>query len=556
LVVFERDIVPGPGFGSLTQLEIEIDGVDDGDDSGLAVEGLAGGQAMALSPDQRHLYIASAEANAVTVFRREHVAGNDDYGRLVFVEARALGSVEPADTVTPVTGLRGASDVAVSNDGQHVYVAGPEDHAVAIFRRNTATGTLAFQGHLGASDLGDGGLWGATSIDIAPNDRDVYVTGKGQEVGFSGPDWMQVDYGSGYDQTYYVDNTAGIDQKWLTQEQAVSLPAFEELYFEFEHRFDLDANYSCFDVGVLEYSLDGGQNWQAIADAGSVFESGGYNGVQNGYESNPLKDQPGWCGRSSNFASGFAAVRLNLSGLAGPGDELLLRFGLGEGQVYGGAGWWVDKLRLYTVTGGVEATLLDDQVESGSMQGSVVHFHRQSDDAAVGFGQLSSVQTLVVGPEGSIQPRADLAGMDEQGENLYVGGKEGTIVVYGRDDASGGLSREQTLSLPALSALGELPAGIEAGALAGLSSIAVSVDGEHLVAGGRGGDRLVVFRRQPFVGTLQPMQMMQPGQAEVGRAPGGVADVRDAVFSADGRHVFTVTGTGQLGVFERLAPDP
>src|SRR5699024_2552457 len=68
VAVFERNIVPGPAFGALTLLEIEIEGVDDGDDSGLAVEGLDGARSLTLSPDQRHLYIASASANAVTVF--------------------------------------------------------------------------------------------------------------------------------------------------------------------------------------------------------------------------------------------------------------------------------------------------------------------------------------------------------------------------------------------------------------------------------------------------------------------------------------------------------
>ncbi|RFF32029.1 beta-propeller fold lactonase family protein [Wenzhouxiangella sediminis] len=558
VAVFERNVVPGPGFGALTQLEIEIEGVDDGDDSGLTVAGLSGGRAMTLSPDQRHLYIASADANAVTVFRREHVAGSEDYGRLVFVETRALGSEEPADSFAPVTGLRGASDVAVSEDGEHVYVVGREDHAVAIFRRNPATGTLAFEGEVRASSLGlpNDGMWGANSIEIAPNDRDIYVTGSGREAGFSGPDWVRADYGGTYGQTYFVNNTSGVDLKWLTQEQSIPLPSFDELYLEFEHRFDLDTPFSCFDVGVLQYSLDGGDSWQAVADPGSAFETGGYNGTQNGYENNPLSGSPGWCNRSPGYASGFDAVRLNLTDLAAPGDELMVRFGLGEGQVIGATGWWVDNLRLYSVTGGVDTTLLEDEVSPISSQGNVVHFQRQVDDTAVGFGDLTPVSALAVDPAGSINPRADLAGMDGQGENLYVGGNEGTIVVYGRDSASGALSREQTVSLSALDASGDLPDGIEAGALAGLDALSVSLDGEHLVASGRSADRLMVFRRQPFVGTLQPMQMVQPGLADVGRAPGGAADVRDAVFSADGRHVFTVTGTGQLGVFERLAPDP
>ena len=555
LAVFERNIVPGPNFGSLVQLELEIEGVDDASDSGLAVEGLAGARDMVLSPDQRHLYIASSEANAVTVFQRSHVAGSEDFGRLTFVESRALGSQEPADVETPVTGLRGATDVAVSEDGEHVYVVGKQDHAVAVFRRNSATGTLAFEGQVSAFELGlADGLWGATSIDIAPNDRDVYVTGSGLEAGFSGPDWNPVEYDAGtYGQSYFVNNTAGIDLKWLSQEQSTTLPSFDALYFEFEHRFNLDASYGCFDVGVLQYSIDGGDTWSGLDGVPSPFVDGGYNGDQNGYEGNPLNQVAGWCSVSPGFFSGFDNVRVNLTGLASPGDELMLRFGLGEGSAVGGTGWWIDNLRLYAVDGGNETTLFDDQVETSTSIGNIIHFERQTDSTAVGFGSLASQSVTVVesGAGSPLSPSADFGIMDAQGQNLYVGDNAGMVVVYQRDSSSGDLTRLQVQSLA-----DDPVDGIDSSALDGLASLAVSGDGEHVVATGRAANRLVVLRRLPFVGTLEPEQMMQPGAADIGRAPGGVVDVRDAVFSSDGRHVFTVTGGGLLGVFDRSAPDP
>lgn len=579
IFVYERNIVPGPNFGSLVELEVEAEGVDDGDDSGLAVEGLSGGRAMVLSPDQRHLYVASADADAVTVFSREAVAGSEDFGRLSFVESRAVGSDEPADSVSPVTGVRGASDVAVSADGEHVYVVGRDDSAVAVFRRNLSTGTLGFEGQISAFDLvlddvdGDGipdadeapgdigpsvGLWGAHSIDIAPNDIDLYVTGSGLEALFAGPDWMAMEYAtSPSDQAYFVNNTPGIDLKWLTQEQATPIPAtFDELYLEFDHRFRLDANYGCFDVAVLQYSLDDGASWNSFDDPGSQFEVGGYNGQQNGAENNPLDRVNGWC-RTSPGYPGFQNVRVDLTGLVSGSDEVLFRFGLGEGTAVGGTGWWVDNIRLYAVNGTVEETLEEDSVAAVTSIGNVVHLKRQDDDSAVGFGMLTGESATIVesGSMSLLEPAADLAVADSQLENLYVGDRSGLITVYQRDPSSGELSRQEVYSL-ADNAMDAAEAGVETAALDGLSTLGVSADGEHLIAGAQIASRLVVFRRLPFVGTLTPEQMLQPGQAEVGRAPAGVDDVRDLTFSSDGRNVFTLTGGGVLGVFDRRAPDP
>lgn len=548
VAVFERNIVPGPDFGELTFIELEIDGVDDADDSGLAVEGLAGGRAMALSPDQRHLYIAAADASAVTVFRREHVPGSADYGRLVFVQSRAQGSQEPADVVSPVAGLLGASDVKVSADGEHVYVVGRGEHAVAVFRRNQATGTLAFQGEVNAFDLGVGDrMWGASAIEIAPNDIDLYVTGAGLEAGFSGPDWTKVQYDTTtFEQTYFVNNTAGVDLKWLQQEQSQPLPDYQALYLRFDHRHRFDAPYGCYDVGVLQYSPDGGENWFHAVEHGGVFTTGGYNGVQNGFESNPLPGVGGWCNSSPAYDQGFAAVELDLSAIGEIEDSILFRFGLAEGSAVGGDGWWIDNIRIVAVVDGDEVTLLEDRVETSGSGGSVTHFKRQNDDAAVGFGNLTRVPDDL-----DPLPSVDVSAMDAGGANLYVGsGSEGVLVVLGRDPATGGLTRLQTIDPQ-----NEPVDGIDTTALAGLADLAISGDGEHVIAAASVSDRLVVFRRQPFAGTLSAMQVVAPGPGP-GDAEDGIVGVRSVAVSPDGRQAFTVADEGQLGIFERLAPDP
>ena len=71
IAVFERDAVTG----ALDFLDVLVDGVD-------GVDGLNGASGVALSPDGRHLYVASQSENGVGVFTRDA-----ETGILAFVEA-------------------------------------------------------------------------------------------------------------------------------------------------------------------------------------------------------------------------------------------------------------------------------------------------------------------------------------------------------------------------------------------------------------------------------------------------------------------------------------
>jgi 6-phosphogluconolactonase (cycloisomerase 2 family) len=88
--------------------------------------------AAALSPDGAHLYVVTDGSDALMAFDRDI-----DEGMLSFIEMHT-------DNVDGVNGLEWANDVAVSPDGRHIYVAGFDDQAVAVFGRDPATGALAF----------------------------------------------------------------------------------------------------------------------------------------------------------------------------------------------------------------------------------------------------------------------------------------------------------------------------------------------------------------------------------------------------------------------------
>lgn len=547
LAVYERNIVPGPNFGQLSLVEIEIDGVNDPDDSGLAVEGLAGARAMAFSPDQRHLYVAASTPGSVAVFRRDSQSGSPQFGELTFVEARFNDSSEPGDLISPVSGLAGAADVQVSADGEHVYVVSRDEHAVTTFRRDIGTGVLSFQGKLTAPELlaqMSFALWGAFDLAIPPEDDFVYVTGGGPIVSFSGTSWTtSSDRVAVGDSSYFVANTAGVALKWLQQEQPLTIPSTTDLTLSFQHIFSLDWATSCYDVGVLEISTDGGQSWQDVRDAGGVFVQGGYNDTQNGLENNPLSGRSGWCRNSPGWNSGsFNQVEINLSSAVANGDALMLRFGLGEGTALGNPGWWIDDIELANSSG----PLLTDTGSGGSGGATVAIFTRKTDSTAAGFGDLAYVSKI------DLPGIADSAEMDDQGGNLYVGNSNAeSIRVFTRDAGTGSLVQEEVVTLTDL-----IDPPIDADSLQGLSAMRVSPDGEHLVASGAAIDRLVVFRRLPFVGTLKPMQQLALGVPADLPVEGGIEGVVGIDFSSDGQQVFTAAGVGQLGVFSRRAPDP
>jgi 6-phosphogluconolactonase (cycloisomerase 2 family) len=144
-----------PGTHSLTLIETERDGVDGVDGLGLATR-------VAVSPDGRHVYASAGEA-AVAAFSRDLATG-----ALAFVEAEK-------DGVAGVDGLAGANGITVSPDGEHVYVAGFLDDAVAVFARDAATGALDFvEAH---RVPGTGSLAGAIDVAVSPDGSAVYAVG-------------------------------------------------------------------------------------------------------------------------------------------------------------------------------------------------------------------------------------------------------------------------------------------------------------------------------------------------------------------------------------------
>jgi 6-phosphogluconolactonase (cycloisomerase 2 family) len=163
VAVFSRN----QSSGVLTFTEIITDG---GTNPGGIVDGLAGAASVALSPDGHHVYAVSYKDNAITAFSRD-----PNSGRLTFLQALQDG-VSSSGKI--VDGLAGARALAASPDGRHLYVASFNDSAVAVFSRESTTGRLTFIEAI--KDNWTGGmvnsLNGALGLVVSPEGGWVYVT--------------------------------------------------------------------------------------------------------------------------------------------------------------------------------------------------------------------------------------------------------------------------------------------------------------------------------------------------------------------------------------------
>ncbi|MCK5521748.1 MAG: beta-propeller fold lactonase family protein, partial [Thiomargarita sp.] len=96
------------------------------------IQGLKNVNGVVVSPDGQFVYTTASGDNAVAIFSQAQ-----ETGLLTFVGAHSNG-------VNGVEGLLGAAGIAISADGQFLYVASINDHALVTFRRNPNTGQISF----------------------------------------------------------------------------------------------------------------------------------------------------------------------------------------------------------------------------------------------------------------------------------------------------------------------------------------------------------------------------------------------------------------------------
>lgn len=149
---FSRSTTPGPTFGALSQLpdpadclSMDVPGGSSPDDTACAA--IAPGVSnqiydLKISPDGKHVYAALREGNAVLVFSRSTTPG-PTFGALTYASCNLNGG---SGSCGLGQGIEGAREIAISPDGDHVYVVGDLNYgAVAVFTRNQSTGALTIK---------------------------------------------------------------------------------------------------------------------------------------------------------------------------------------------------------------------------------------------------------------------------------------------------------------------------------------------------------------------------------------------------------------------------
>jgi DNA-binding beta-propeller fold protein YncE len=173
VVLFER--VSGGGLKPIGCVG-NTGGKAPGPPSCIGSEGLEGAESIAVSPDGANVYVASGASNAVVQFERVTGGGLKPLGCVGNIGGKQLG---PPSCIGS-EGLEGADSIAVSPDGQNVYVVSEASKAVVLFER-VAGGGLKPMGCVGntgtgpPSCIGSDGLDRPESVAVSPDGRNVYV---------------------------------------------------------------------------------------------------------------------------------------------------------------------------------------------------------------------------------------------------------------------------------------------------------------------------------------------------------------------------------------------
>jgi 6-phosphogluconolactonase (cycloisomerase 2 family) len=143
---------------------------------------LQGVRALRVSADNQHVYAVSGLANALVVYRRD-----PDNGALTFVEAERNGINDPTDSGGVVIAMDRPASLALSADGQSVYVASRFGNAVNAFARvgDSASpdfGKLSFRTSYRNGLLGVDGLAGASGLVLSPDNHHLYAVAEGSNA--------------------------------------------------------------------------------------------------------------------------------------------------------------------------------------------------------------------------------------------------------------------------------------------------------------------------------------------------------------------------------------
>lgn len=542
LAVFDR----APSTGSLAPRQVLRDGI------GL-IDGLADPTGIAVLADGSlagRVYVSSYGDAALSVFdpsfeglefvavykngvggvdglggARAVVAANGDFGPQVYVASQSdaavavfatdflfdFGEVQVLrDDQGGVDGLSLAQDVALSPDGNQLYVAGQGEDAVAVFVRNSSTGELLFNEVQKDGLVGVDGLDGVESVLMTPDGDHVYAASPFEPAVAS----FALDaFDEGLDYlTRVLQEPYPIPFLSLIHLNLAVLPDSTQLLVSnsFEGTLAVfDRNFSNGAL-TLDSTLHDGSGVRAMRGAQSVVASpDGKHVYAMGSEGSLIS------AFARDAASGVLSL-LSTAGLYGEDPHAIV-------PPYRRAAMSPDGLFLY------EARFRDDAIAS---------YQR---DAGTGALTASAGATVAAVPD-LVRPTDVVVSPD--GTSLYaVGdlGSDGSILAFARDPGTGALTHLQTLSQ-----------GVDGvGGLVSPKAIAMSPDGQFVYVASFSTEALAVFRRF-FDGRLGFVTSYADAQG-LGDVFDGIHLATSIAISPDGLFVYVSGSSLELVWMQRSA---
>jgi DNA-binding beta-propeller fold protein YncE len=438
------------------------------------------GHSFALAPDGGHVYVAHS---------------SEGYGNLIEILTRnpVTGGLTPAPGAPPPLPDMAATDITVSPDSEHVYVADYHGRLV-VYDRNTSTGALTLVETETDGVGGVDGLANALSVVVSPDGAHVYVAGADGVAVFA--------RNAGTGAVSFVE----VVREGVGGVTGIVSPTRVAISPDGAHVFVISSYYGT--VAVFARNVGTG----VLSEV--EVQQNGVGGVTGMAYPNAL------------IASADGAYVYVLAA-----DDIVI-FARNAGT---GALTFV----IVQPDAGVAAGALafgpgDDQLYAGGVRG-VAHFDRDS-----GTGLLTSVGAVVTG-----WPR-DLA-VSPDGDNVYVTGGSWSfkgaydfVSVFARDGADGSVDYVESQVQGA--------AGVQT--LAGAAALTVSPDGAHVYVAGAQDGTVTVFERTVPGGTLTLVEAQEDGVAGVD----GLGGARELALSPDGAHLYVAgQADNALAVFARNA---
>lgn len=521
LAVFSRDAGTG-FFPHIGFLEVQVNGV-------AGVTGLDAPRVAVVGPDGEQVYVGAANGR-IAIFARDSATGALDFTS-AFVEAGTSGSfqalafgpggnqlyagtgngevfvyprtpatgalgagTEITNGVAGTTGLGDVQQIAVTTDGQDVYVASLSGNAV-LFSRNTGTGALAFVSV--ASIFCD-------SIAITANGRRVYCGANNQAVS------------GGLYQVFAYDRDP--DSGALAQVGALSIGDFDAFDSPTHGGLVLSPD------GAHLYGAWSGEN--AIASAAVApfdpveEEIDGVGGVDGVAGASSVAVSPD--GRSV-YATGYDddAVAAFSRNPATSALTFVEREKNGEGSVAG-----LDTASAVRVSPDGRHVYA-----AGDLAASLVVFSR---DAATGALTFVERRQNGVGPIVGLNRPVGIA-ISADGRHVYGISTTGAVAAFSRNATSGALAFVEA----------EFDGSAGVDGLAGATALALSPDGAHLYAAGTSESEIAIFARDAASGALTFEAVVTAAAAP------GLESPRSVVVSHDGAHVYVSAGAESILGFLR-----